>query len=60
VDVKLIWMGGDPDGDSVTYDVYFEANDSTPDTLVCNDAASAYCDPGTLDYDTHYYWKVVA
>jgi hypothetical protein len=60
VNVTLSWIGGDPDGDSVTYDVYLGPNDSTPDTMVCNNASSAICDPGTLDHDTHYYWQVVA
>jgi hypothetical protein len=57
----LSWSGGDPDaGDTVTYDVYFEANNPAPDTLICNDVSSPACDPGPLDYETHYYWYVVA
>ena len=60
VTVDLSWSGGDPDGDSVTYDVYFEANDSSPDQLQCDDAASRSCNLPTLSFDAHYYWKVIA
>ncbi|MBN2391400.1 MAG: hypothetical protein JXR84_11785 [Anaerolineae bacterium] len=60
VNINLTWTGGDPDGDNVTYDIYFEADDSTPDALLCNNVTSAFCDPGTLSYGTHYYWYVVA
>jgi hypothetical protein len=44
----------------VRYDVYLDANDPTPETLVCSDVSRTSCDPGTLKYDTHYYWQVVA
>jgi hypothetical protein len=54
------WSGGDPDGDSVTYDVYFEKDDSTPDQLVSDDQSGTSYDPGTLDYGSHYYWKIEA
>jgi uncharacterized repeat protein (TIGR01451 family) len=61
INTDLSWSGGHPcPGESATYDVYFEANDSTPNDLICNDVSSTTCDPGTLSYDTHYYWKVVA
>jgi len=55
----LNWMGSDPDvGDMVTYDVYFGTN-SNPPLLVHNQSGLTY-DPGTMDYSTKYYWKVVA
>jgi uncharacterized protein YkwD len=60
VNISLSWTGGDPGGDDVTYDIYFEADDSTPDALICNDVTSTSCDPGTLSHDTRYYWRIVA
>lgn len=60
LNVNLIWTSGDPDGDDVTYDVYFEANDLTPDVLVSNNQSATIYDPGTLIANTHYYWQIVA
>jgi len=59
-DVDLSWTGGDPDGDTVTYDIYFAANDNPPNILVSDDQFGTTYDPGTLDPATHYYWQIIA
>lgn len=59
IDADLSWVGGDPDaGDTVTYDVYFGTTTSPP-LVTSNQPATTY-DPGTMMYDSTYYWKIVA
>ena len=58
INVDLSWTGGDPDGDPVTYDVYFGTN-STPPEVVSNQTATTYA-PGIMNYNTTYYWKIIA
>jgi hypothetical protein len=60
IDVILKWHGGDADGDKVSYDVYFEPGDKSPDRLLCNDSSVTNCDPGELEGDKRYYWQVIA
>jgi hypothetical protein len=59
-DTVLSWTGGDPDGDPVTYDVYFEADDPTPDVLKSDDQTSTSWTPGMMLPLKTYYWKIVA
>ncbi len=55
----LQWTGGiDPDGDPVTFDIYFGA--TTPPPLAATQTGRSYDPPGNLDYETTYYWQVVA
>ncbi len=58
INVDLSWSGGDPDGDPVTYDVYFGTT-SPPPIVESNQSNTTY-DPGTLDFETTYYWKIIA
>lgn len=59
--VLLSWEGSDPDEDEIlTYDVYLEADDSSPDILVSNDQTTNYFSINSLSEDTDYYWQVIA
>ena len=58
--VSLRWSGGDPNGDSVTYDVYLEADDTTPDVLVCGNFTETQCDLNYFFPKIEYYWQVIA
>jgi len=59
VECDLSWSCGDPDGDSLKFDVYFGTNSSPPRVLK-NHQSFSYSPPGMLDILTTYYWRVVA
>ncbi|HAV42399.1 TPA: hypothetical protein DCX15_00060 [bacterium] len=60
INVTLSWTGGDPDpGDTVTYDAYFGTT-TPPTKLVSSNQAGTTYNPGTLNHNTTYYWKIVA
>jgi PKD repeat protein len=56
--INLSWDGGDPDGDPVTYDVYFGTK--SPPPQVSENQSDTMYSPGTLISFTNYYWKIVA
>jgi hypothetical protein len=58
VNVDLSWMGGDPDLDPVTYDIYFGST-TTPPLIIANQSSTTY-DPGLLDINSTYYWKIIS
>jgi chitodextrinase len=58
INKDLSWKCNDPDGDPLIYDVYFgEASD--PPLEKSSHSSSSY-NPGTLDLETTYYWRIVA
>ncbi|MCD6267821.1 MAG: PEGA domain-containing protein, partial [Thermotogaceae bacterium] len=58
VDVTLSWGCGDPDGDTLRYDIYFGKDPIPP--LAVKDHPTNSWNPGILSYNTTYYWKIVA
>ena len=58
IDVDLSWSCSDPDGDPLTYDVYFGTSIEPP--LVSEDQTETTFDPDELNYRQKYYWQVIA
>jgi len=58
LNTQLSWSCTDPENDPLTYDVYFST--TNPPVLVFAGQTWTTYNPGTLDYSTTYYWKVVA
>jgi hypothetical protein len=54
----LSWIGGDPDSDPVTYDVYFGTTGSPP--KVANNHSTTMYTLSLLNYGTTYYWKIIS
>jgi len=57
IDTVLGWTNG---GGATSYDIYF-GTDSSPDSseFMGNQTSTSF-NPGTLDYDTTYYWRIDA
>ncbi|MCF8405534.1 MAG: right-handed parallel beta-helix repeat-containing protein [Bacteroidales bacterium] len=54
----LSWSCSDPENDPLTYDVYF--GETNPPSLVSTGQSATTYDPGTLNNNTTYYWKIAA
>ena len=58
--VMLVWTGGDPDGDEVTYDVLF-GEDGELMTLIAEDISETFFwNDENLDFETSYNWMIVS
>ena len=54
----ITWVCNDPEQDVLTYDVYFGTDANPPKVASDYENTSYDCLP--LDYETDYYWKVIA
>ncbi len=59
IDVDLSWTGKDPDDDTVYYDVYFGKNTNQLNCVSQKQTITTF-NPGILEYEEKYYWKIVA
>ncbi|HEC86513.1 MAG TPA: hypothetical protein ENI49_01385 [Thermoplasmatales archaeon] len=57
VNIDISWYCSDPDGDPLTFDVYF-GTDSNPPKVSSNQTSLSYS-PDNMQYLTTYYWKIV-
>ena len=55
-DQVLSWQGSDPDGQPLYYDVAFGTS-SPPPVVASGETLTTY-NPGQLDTDTTYYWRI--
>jgi len=62
INTCISWTSIDPDGDEVTYDVYFGKYDplEEPPLVSNNQSSNIYCPDDPLDFETKYAWKIVA
>lgn len=42
------------------YQVFLDADDPNPTTMIANDLTIPYLDPATFEFGTTYYWRVIA
>lgn len=54
--VSLQWTADDPDQDPLVFDVYFSTSPN-PEKVAEGIETNSY-DPGTLEYNTTYYWMI--
>jgi len=57
---ELSWASSDPDGDPLTFDIYLQKDDPTPDTLISAAQSGTSFTPTALLANSLYYWQVVA
>nr|NQU91849.1 hypothetical protein [Bacteroidota bacterium] len=58
IEIDLSWTCTDPEGDPLTYDIYFGIEAAPPQ--VATGILDTFYTPATLAYSTIYHWKIIA
>ena len=58
INADLKWSGGDPNGDPVTYEIYFGT--TIPPPLVKENHTDTVFEQGSMNFSTKYYWKIIS
>ena len=58
IETNISWTCTDPEGDPLTYDIYF-GTETTPPQVATGQTETTY-DQGTMEHFTQYFWKIVA
>ncbi len=58
INMQLSWECSDPNGDNLTFDLYFGTSANPP--LIGSGLEHNTFDAGSLEFGTTYYWKVIA
>ena len=58
INANPTWNGTDPNGDQLTFDVYFGTTNPPP--LVVANHPFKFYEPGTMAFSTVHFWRVVA
>jgi hypothetical protein len=59
INTDLNWSCSDPDDDNLIYDIFFDTIYPPKEKVSTGQTQKTY-NPGTLNNDTTYYWKIVA
>ncbi len=58
VNISLSWECSDPEGDPLTFDIYFGLEDNPP--LIASALSEQLFYQESLEFNSTYYWKIVA
>jgi hypothetical protein len=59
LDTNISWKGGDPDNDTIKYDVYFDVV-NPPEVKVSDNQTETTFELETLVFETIYYWQIIS